>query len=165
MDNQEISYKLRVEDKYGLVIEFSVEEPEKLIGDRSLFGVEDEDLIEDIKSKPFILLDDLHVRISYEGETYEFTIEKGFCYDGATIPFFAWWIIGQKTEPRFKLASCVHDWLCENHSDIDNERKLSTHVFITLCDIFGQFNVVKRYTMAFFIDTFQMLFCGWGKQK
>lgn len=164
MESQNIDYVLKIEDKYGLSIEFDSKKPEKLIKDRSLFGIEDEDLIKDIKAKPFIVKKDMHIRVSFENELYEFVIEKGFCYDGATIPCFAWWIIGQKTEPRFKLASCVHDWLCENHADIGNNRVLSTHIFITLCDVFGQFNKIKRFTMSFFINVFQMLFCGWGKR-
>lgn len=165
MVNQEIIYRLRIEDKYGMVIEFNSDNPEKLVGDRSLFGVTDEQLIEHIKAKPFILLRNLHVRVTYKDEVHTFVIPKGFCHDGASIPWVAWILIGQKTEPRLKLASCVHDWLCEHHVDIGSNRRLSTHVFITLCDVFGKFNKVKRVLMGFFINVFQMLFCGWGKRK
>lgn len=161
MKSQEDIYKLKIVDRFGLSIEFSSANPEELIGDRSLLGVEDEQLIEDIKSKPFIFLRNLHVRVSYKDKVYEFVIPRGFTYDGATIPWIAWILIGQKTEPRLKLASGVHDWLCEHHIDIGSNRRLSTHVFITLCDVFGKFNKVKRILMAFFIDTFQKFFCHW----
>ena len=163
MTDKEIDYKLKIVDKYGLTIEFNHEKPERCIQDRSLFGIQDKQLIEDIKAKPFVVIRNIHVRVTYENKVYTFVIPRGFTYDGATIPAIAWLIIGHKTEPRFKIASCVHDWLCEHHADIDTERKLSTHIFITLCDVFGKFNKVKRAIMAFFIDTFQMLFCGWKK--
>ena len=163
MQEREIDYKLKIVDKYGLTVEFNRAEPEKCIQDRSLFGLTDSQLIEDIKAKPFIVVRDLYVRVTYKDEVYTFVIPKGFTYDGATVPAIAWVIIGHKTEPRFKIASCVHDWLCEHHADIDTQRKLSTHIFITLCDKFGKFNKVKRILMGFFIDLFQMLFCGWRK--
>lgn len=163
MTDKEIDYKLKIVDKYGLTIEFNHEKPECCIQDRSLFGIQDKQLIEDIKAKPFVVIRNIYVRVTYENKVYTFVIPRGFTYDGATVPAIAWVIIGHKTEPRFKIASCVHDWLCEHHADIDTERKLSTHIFITLCDVFGKFNKVKRALMAFFIDTFQMLFCGWKK--
>lgn len=163
MTDKEIDYKLKIVDKYGLTIEFNHEKPERCIQDRSLFGIQDKQLIEDIKAKPFIVIRNIYVRVTYENKVYTFVIPRGFTYDGATVPAIAWVIIGHKTEPRFKIASCVHDWLCEHHADINTERKLSTHIFITLCDVFGKFNKVKRAIMAFFIDTFQMLFCGWKK--
>ena len=153
MTDKEIDYKLKIVDKYGLTIEFTHEKPERCIQDRSLFGIQDKQLIEDIKAKPFIVIRSIHVRVTYENKVYTFVIPRGFTYDGATIPAIAWLIIGHKTEPRFKIASCVHDWLCEHHADINTERKLSTHIFITLCDVFGKFNKVKRAIMAFFIDT------------
>lgn len=163
MTDKEIDYKLKIVDRYGLAIEFNHEKPERCIQDRSLFGIQDKQLIEDIKAKPFIVIRNIYVRVTYENKVYTFVIPRGFTYDGATVPAIAWLIIGHKTEPRFKIASCVHDWLCEHHADINTERKLSTHIFITLCDVFGKFNKVKRAIMAFFIDTFQMLFCGWKK--
>lgn len=165
MVNQEIIYKLRIEDNYGLAIEFDTDQPEKVITDRSLFGIEDKQLIKDILKKPFKLKRNLRVRVTYKDKVYTFTIPRGFCYDGASIPWIAWVIIGQKTEPRLKLASCVHDWLCEHHVDIGSRRRLSTHVFIALCETFGKFNIVKRTLMAFFINVFQLVFCGWGKRK
>ena len=164
MLEKEIDYKLKIVDKFGLIIEFNSECPEKLIGDRSLFGISDEKLIEDIKARPFIVLRNIHVRVTEGDKVYTFVIPRGYTYDGATVPSLAWKLIGQKTEPRFKLASCVHDWMCDHHEVINNERRLSTHIFIILCDVFGKFNKVKRITMAFFIDTFQMLFCHWNKK-
>lgn len=155
-------YKLIIEGHDGLVIKFNSEKPEKLIDDRSLFGVEDPQLIEQIKSKPFILKRNLHVCIEKGSEKYEFVIPRGFCHDGASIPSFAWLLIGQKTEPRLKLASCVHDYICEHHVVIGGNRLLSTEVFITLCEVFGKFNKVKRNIMSTAINLFQKVFCKWG---
>lgn len=154
-------YRLAI---YGddITIEFNSENPEKLIGDRSLFGIEDLQLIEDIKAKPFILKRNLHVRVTYKEEVYEFVIPRGYCHDGASIPPFAWLLIGQKTEPRLKLASCVHDYMCEHHVVIGSNRQLSTEIFIILCEVFGKFNKVKRYAMKTAINLHQKLWCGWG---
>jgi len=154
-------YKLAI---YGenITIRFNSENPEQLIGDRSLFGITDSQLIEQIKAKPFILKRNLHVCVESGDNKYEFIIPRGYCHDGASIPSFAWLLIGQKTEPRLKLASCVHDYLCEHHVVIDSNRQLSTEVFIVLCEVFGKFNKIKRYTMKTAINLFQKIFCGWG---
>ena len=156
-----IVYKLTIK-RDNITIKFNSEEPEKLIGDRSLFGIEDNQLIEDIKAKPFILKRNLHVRIEKDNIHYEFVIPRGYCWDGASIPSFAWVIIGQKTEPRLKLASCIHDYLCEHHYVINSDRKLSTEVFIILCEVFGKFNKLKRSIMRTTINAFQKLCCNWG---
>ena len=146
-----VIYKLTVEGQDGLIIKFNSDKPENLIGDRSLYGVEDSQLIEQIKAKPFILKRNLHVLITYEGKDYEFVIPRGYCHDGASIPPFAWLLIGQKTEPRLKLASCVHDYMCEHHVIIGSNRELSTDIFITLCEVFGKFNKIKRSFGFFFV--------------
>lgn len=57
-------------------------------------------------------------KVSYCNKTYLFVIPKGFCWNGANVPPFAWLIIGERTDPRFKLASCIHDFLCEHHGVI-----------------------------------------------
>lgn len=157
-----VIYKLTVEGQDGLIIKFNSDKPENLIGDRSLYGVEDSQLIEQIKAKPFILKRNLHVLITYEGKDYEFVIPRGYCHDGASIPPFAWLLIGQKTEPRLKLASCVHDYMCEHHVIIGSNRELSTDIFITLCEVFGKFNKIKRSLMKTFINLYQKLFGHWG---
>ena len=156
-----ILYKLLIQGE-NFTIEFNSEEPEKLISDRSLFGITDKQLIEDIKKRPFILKRNLHVRVTYENKKYEFIIPRGYCYDGASIPPFAWFLIGQKTEPRLKLASCVHDYICEHHYVINSNRPLSTEIFIILCEEFGKFNKVKRNIMKTSINLHQKLWCGWG---
>lgn len=162
MIREAVEYKLAIRGRDGLVIRFNSENPEKLVGDRSLFGVEDPQLIEQIKAKPFILKRNIHVRVEYKDKVYEFVIPRGYCHDGASIPAFAWHLIGQKTEPRLKLASCVHDYMCEHHVVIGSNRELSTDIFITLCEVFGKFNSVKRKLMRTAINLFQKFFCNWG---
>lgn len=152
---------LIIEGRDNIIIEFDTEKPEKLIADRSLQGITDRQLIKQIKAKPFITLKDIHVKVTFHKEIYEFTVKAGFCHDGATIPAAGWLLIGQPTEPRLKLASCVHDWLCEHHVDLRSNRQLSTRIFVTLCDEFGKFSRLTRATMFFFIDTYQAIMGGW----
>lgn len=164
MIKTDVVYKTIVTNEHlKVTIKFNAEDPEKLIGDRSLYGITDKQLIEDIKKKPFVVRRNLHVCIVDldKKKEYEFVIPRGYTHDGATIPSFAWVLIGQKTEPRFKLASCIHDYLCEHHYLIDSDRRLSTNVFIALCETFGKFNKVKRILMYTSINLFQSLFCGW----
>ena len=143
-----------VSGRQGLKIYFNKSMPEKLLQDKSLVGLEEKELKRAL-NKPFYVTEDLNIIVEYEGKTYYFTIPKGYDWNGANVPSFAWVIIGQQKEPRFKLASCVHDFLCENKEVIDYNRYLSTLVFETLCEYFGRFNDFKRWVMFHTVDNFQ----------
>lgn len=152
-----------VEGRQGLVIVFNKDMPEVYLQDKSLVGLKGEEL-EKALDKPFIVTADLGITIEYEGETYTFTIPKGYDWNGANVPPFAWWIIGQQKEPRFKLASCVHDYMCEHKEVVGYNRYLSTLVFETNCEYFGRFNAFKRWAMFHSVDNWQKT-QRWKKEK
>ncbi len=151
-----------VTGRQGLLIVIDKCRPEKYLRDKSLVGLEGADLKRALK-KPFVTTSDITYKICYDGKEHQFTIPRGYCWNGANVPPFAWLIIGQQKEPRFKLPSCVHDYICENHEVIKNNRYLSTLVFETLCEYFGRFNSLKRWAIFHSVDNYQK-FCGWGKQ-
>ena len=146
-----------------LLIYFNKDFPEDILEDKSLVGLENEELKKAL-NKPFYVSEDLTVHIEYENKIYNFTIPKGYDWNGANVPPFAWLIIGQQKEPRFKLASCVHDYLCENKEVIEYDRYLSTLIFETLCEYFGRFNALKRWAMFHSVDNYQK-FKGWRSKK
>lgn len=149
-----------VEGRKGLRIYFDKMNPEDYLDDKSLVGLEGEEL-EKALNKPFIVTADLSIVVTYNDKSYHYVIPKGYDWNGANVPPLAWLIIGQPKEPRFKLASCVHDFLCEHKSVIDNNRYLSTLIFEALCEYFGRFNDLKRWAMFHCVDNYQK-FCGWG---
>ena len=152
-----------VEGRQDLIITFNKQTPEDYLHDKSLVGLEGDELKRAL-NKPFITTTDLGIVVKYEGNYYQFTIEKGYDWNGANVPPFAWLIIGQQKEPRFKLASCVHDYLCEHKWVIGHDRYLSTLIFETLCEYFGRFNDVKRWAMFHSVDNYQKI-KGWKKGK
>lgn len=129
----------------------------------------------DIKAKPFCNLERLFVKITDKLHTnknectyyiqkeieYNFLIEKGYRWDGATIPRLFWRLIGAKTEPEFQIASLLHDTLCENHEFIGNNRYLSTLVLIG-CMKSADVGAFRRWLIKHSVDNFQK-FCGWEK--
>lgn len=151
---------LTIYGRKGLEISFNTLAPEAFLDDISLFGMSDAEVKSALK-KPFVTTADLEVLIEWQNKRHFFVIPKGYRWNGANVPPFLWLIIGQRTDPRFRLASCVHDFLCENHSVIGNDRYLSTLVFETLCLHFGRFNDLKRWAMFHSIDNFQK-FCEWN---
>lgn len=155
--------KCIVNGRQGLVIMFNHVMPEQLLEDKSLVGLSGKALKKALK-KPFILSQDLEVTILYKKKTYTFVIAKDYDWNGANVPPFCWLLIGQQKEPRFKLASCVHDYLCENKEVIDYNRYLSTLIFETLCEYFGRFNSVKRWAMFHSVDNYQKT-QKWRKKK
>lgn len=152
---------LIIEGRKGLKIWFFPALPEKCVDDKSLVGLSGDELKRALK-KPFLVVCHISVTIEYKGITHNFVIPRGYDWNGANVPGFVWRVIGQPKEPRFKLASCVHDYMCENHEVIGNDRYVSTLVFETLCEYFGRFNAFKRWAMFHCVDNFQKM-CGWGK--
>jgi hypothetical protein len=61
-----------------------------------------------------VVNEDILVRANIcHGATLEVSIPALYLWDGASIPRPLWWIIGRPKDPRFALASLVHDWICE----------------------------------------------------
>lgn len=114
-----------------------------------------------VKKYPFITKSDLKVHIFYfeKNKQYEFIIPKGYCFDGASIPRYFWRIIGSNTDNTFLVAALVHDYLCEHHNIIENDRYLSTLVFNDLLTV-GGVPAFKRWLMKHSVDNYQK-FCGW----
>ena len=145
-----------VTGRKDLVIIFSEKFPEDYLADKTLVGLSGASLQNALK-KPFILTKKLDVEIKFEGAEYLFTIPENYDWNGANVPPCCWIVIGQAKEPRFKLASMVHDYICEHKEVINYSRYLSTLVFEALCEYFGRFNAIKRWMMFHSVDNFQKL--------
>lgn len=117
--------------------------------------------IDEIHNKPFICNEQLKVILvdQIEQENYEFYVPENYTWDGATIPRIFWRLIGSKTDNRFLVPSLIHDFLCENHDCIDNNRYFSTIVFERLLFV-SKVNPFSRWLIKHSVDNFQK-FCGW----
>lgn len=119
--------------------------------------------IKSIKKYPFVNKKNLKVKITDKTHnySYSFDIPKGYCFDGASVPWLFRRIIGAPTDNSFLIAALVHDVLCEHHDYIDNNRQLSSDVFNALLET-SKVNKFKRYLMYHSVNTFQALFGDWG---
>ncbi len=119
--------------------------------------------IKSVKKYPFINKKTIRVELvdKLKNKTYTFAIHKGYCYDGASIPWLFRRIIGAPTDNSFLLAALVHDVLCENHQYIDNDRQFSSEVFNALLES-SKVNKFKRYLMYHSVNAFQTWFADWG---
>ena len=109
-----------------------------------------------IKQYPFICKRSLKVTLfdKVKQKKYEFTIPKGYCYDGSTIPRLFWRVIGSKTDNTFLIGALIHDTLTENHHYIDNDRRFSSEVFRELL-LVGGVGKFKARVMSEAVDLFQ----------
>lgn len=116
-----------------------------------------------IEKYPFINCTALQVAIydKKKPKMYNFTITKSFRWDGATIPRLVWWIIGSKTNPKYRTPSLIHDYLCLNKYIIDYRCEFSTQIFEALLSVAGV-KKWRRKLMCFFINIYQKIFCDWG---
>ena len=112
--------------------------------------------VKSIKKYPFINKKTFKVTLfdHIKKETYTFTIPKGYCYDGATIPKFFWRVIGSSTDNSFLIPALIHDILCENHNYINNDRAFSSKVFNALLEV-ADVPAFKRFLMKNSVDIFQ----------
>lgn len=115
-----------------------------------------------IKKFPFISKTELKVILfdKKKSKSYKFTIPKGYCYDGASIPRLFWRVVGSNTDNKFLIAALVHDVLCENHSYVNYDRAFSTNVFNALLKV-SEVNPCSRFLMKNSVACFQTMFCGW----
>ena len=115
-----------------------------------------------IKKYPFINKRTLGVRLydKEKEEIYDFTIPKGYTYDGASVPKFFHRVIGANTDNKFLIGALVHDVLCENHNYVNNDRAFSSKVFNALLEV-SDVNPFKRWLMKNSVDLFQR-FCDWN---
>ena len=118
-----------------------------------------------IEKYPFINCTSLKVVLfdRIKQKSYKFTIPKGFKWDGATIGRLLWWIIGSKTNPKFRTPSLIHDYSCSNKYVIDFDRNFSSKVFKALLKVAGV-GKLRRWIMYLAVDLYQRT-QGWIKEK
>ena len=115
-----------------------------------------------IKKYPFINKHQLRVKITdfKNDKVYEFSIPKGYCWNGSDIPRLLWRIIGSQYDPQYLVASCLHDYMLENKNIIDNNRLLTSKVF-KLCLLEAGVSEFKASIMFKAVDVFQRFCCKW----
>ena len=147
-------------DDDELTIEFS-EVPHVCI--RYILPTATEQEKKSIKKYPFINKKTLDVRLydKEKEEIYNFTIPKGYCYDGASVPRFFHRVIGANTDNKFLIGALIHDVLCENHNYVNNDRAFSSKVFNALLEV-SEVPAFKRFLMKYSVDIFQRFQC-WGE--
>ena len=80
-----------------------------------------EEQIQDKLAKPFINMEDVGITILYKPKkssatlAFNFVVPANYTWDGASIPRICWRLIGPKTDPRFLIASMIHDTLYIMH--------------------------------------------------
>lgn len=132
------------------------------VGIRYILPSTEKELKKSIKKYPFINKKILKVLLSdlIKNKRYKFEIPKYYCFDGASVPRFFWRVIGSNTDNKFLIAALIHDYLCENHHLINNDRKFSTQVFNALLEA-SEVHPIKRFFMKNSVDFYQR-FCDWG---
>ena len=78
------------------------------------------------------LTDAVLIRVQIvQGATVEVAVPRYYTWDGASIPSLCWSIIGKPLDPRFALASLVHDWICE-HAETRPQRVFADAMFLAV---------------------------------
>lgn len=116
------------------------------------------------KKKPFVLLNNVYyLSGDYKNlESYGIRINKGYNWDGASIPRFLWRVVGSQYNPEFLPASMVHDWLTENKDFILADGvKISSLIFRDILVLSGV-PKLKANIMMSAVYCFQLCRKGWN---
>ena len=118
--------------------------------------------IKEKNSKQFINLYDvlLSVAVEKNNKDIKFSLlaNKGYIFDGATIPFN----IG-KGNMKLLVPALFHDIMCERKDIVYYQRNLSSLIFrelLILCKV----NIFKAYFMYIAVDNYQRFCKGWRKR-
>lgn len=139
---------------------------------------EDNDSALTKKSKcryPFELTSKTTFTVTTTRREFYFTIPKGYCWNGADIPPFIWWV-GASKDNEFLLPSLVHDYLLEFKTYIYNNnfkdtsvmeyKRITSLIFRQLLKESGTSDI-KANLMSFAVDAFQSTLNrgSWNIQK
>ena len=144
-------------DKKDIKIESDIE---PCVGARIVLPCMTKQEKRDIEKKPFINKKNVNYFINYKGEEFTIFIPKSYTWDGASIPFGFRWILGGKGNPKFLVASCVHDKMCENKYLVNYNRKLSSIIFKELLLSCG-LSKIKANIMFQTVNNYQRMVRGW----
>lgn len=79
--------------------------------------------------KPFFLTNRLIVNIVELSFNLWVVVPLGFKSDGCSIPWVFRLLLGCKHNPKYVVASIIHDYIVENPQVVDYNRKLSSQIF------------------------------------
>ena len=113
--------------------------------------------IKDIDNKPYILNQELWVKIQYKNETSYIFIPKGYRWNGGNIPAGTWLLIANPDDPKIRLATLIHDFVTENHIYCRDDRYLSTMLLCCLCRV-AHLAEYKVFLMFHSVDNYQKIF-------
>lgn len=117
--------------------------------------------VKNILRKPFAVGHSVTVTVETPEEEYKLFFSKDYTWDGASVPPIVRLLL-KKGDPRYLLASMLHDKVCECPWLIDYNLKLSTDIFKHTA-ISCKTNKAVANIMAFFIDKYQRRFTKWQK--
>jgi hypothetical protein len=106
------------------------------------------------KKKPHRLVNEVEVYVLFytpAGMEYiSFKIPEGYLFNGANVIH----------KDRLLYAALVHDWLCEHHYDCDNDRYISTLIFVKLAEK-AACNDISCWILKHSVDNFQKIAGHW----
>ena len=105
---------------------------------------------EDKKQKPYINKKAVVFTVDYLGTIYVIAIPKGYTWNGTNC-------LGLQYNPKLLNASCVHDYLCERHYVVANDRQLSSMIFREL-GIASGVNKPFMWIAYHAVDNYQKVF-------
>lgn len=122
-----------------------------------------------VADRVLMLYQDYQCEVEFGGETLHFTIPKGYVWDGASVPRFAWTITGMRPEGMMEAGACVHDWIYDKAGKLPKEscpektwwtRKEADQIFDEINRLVGISNIRCNIAYAV-VRTFGGAF--WGK--
>lgn len=122
---------------------------------RAIYPTDTEEERKDKNRKQFINCITSILTVCLNDEQFSITALKGYCFDGATIPFG----IG-KGNMKLLVPALFHDIMCDRKELVNFDRNLSSRIFRELLIICGV-PKWKAQLMYLAVDNFQRFMKGW----
>lgn len=102
------------------------------------------------KEKPYLNKLEVTFTVNYLGTVYVIDIPRGYTWNGTNC-------LGLQYNPKLLTASMVHDFICERHYAVENDRQLSSMIFREL-GIASGVNKPFMWLAYHCVDNFQKVF-------
>ena len=124
---------------------------------RPVLFYEDKKKIKEKNKKQFVTEFAATLTVIFADGTYvTLFADKGYEFDGATIPFG----IG-KGNMKLQIPALFHDVMCDDKSTINYDRNLASRIF-KACLIACGVNKFVAHTMYLAVEAFQIVICDWS---
>ena len=126
---------------------------------RAVLFNDSDDVIKEKNKKQFVTCVNSTLTVIFADDTItNLFVNKGYVFDGATIPFG----IG-KGNMKLQIPALFHDVMCDTKAVVNYDRNMASRIF-KACLVTCGVNKYIAHFMYLAVEAYQIIFCDWNKK-